>query len=96
MKEHIIDEKEQYKDIGLSGFDYKLFEEDENRGNIEGLDGYPYFKHIIQLWPGDWVKLTAKINEAVGMKNHVTPDGGGDRIVRPFKRQELWKCIGCI
>ena len=36
------------------------------------------------------------MNEAVGMKNHVTVDGGGGRLVRPFKRQELWKCIGCV
>ena len=38
----------------------------------------------------------AKMNEAVGMKNHVTVDGGGGRLVRPFKRQEFWKCIGYI
>ena len=25
VKDHIIDEKEEYKDIGLGGFDYKLF-----------------------------------------------------------------------
>ena len=36
------------------------------------------------------------MNEAVGMKNCVTMDGGGKRLVRPFKRQEFWKCIGCI
>ena len=29
MKDHTIDEKEGYKDIGLCGFDYKLFEEEE-------------------------------------------------------------------
>ena len=30
------------------------------------------------------------------MNNCVTTNGGGKRLVRPFKRQELWKCIGCI
>ena len=49
MKDHIIDEKEDYKDIGLRRFDYKLFEEEEGGGTREGLDGYPYLKHIIQL-----------------------------------------------
>ena len=29
VKDHIIDENEDYKDIGLPGFDYKLFEEEE-------------------------------------------------------------------
>ena len=37
-----------------------------------------------------------EINEAVEMKNCVTMDGGGKRLVRPFKNKEFWKCIGCI
>ena len=49
MKDHIIDEKEQYKAIGLCGFDYKLSEEDEVGGDIYILDMYPYLKHLIQL-----------------------------------------------
>ena len=96
MKDHIIDEKEDYKDIGLRGFDYKLFEEEEGEVTREGLDGYPYWKHLIQLWSGDWVKQMEKMNEAFGMKNYVTVGGGRKRLVRPFKRQEFWKCIGCI
>ena len=32
VKDHIIDEKEDCKTIGLRGFDYKLFEEEEVRG----------------------------------------------------------------
>ena len=38
----------------------------------------------------------AKMNEGDGMKNRVTMDGGGKQIVRTFRRQDLWKCIGCI
>ena len=60
MKDYIIDEKVDYKDIGLSGFDYKFFEEEEGGGTRDGLYGYPYLKHLIQLWPGDWVKQVAK------------------------------------
>ena len=56
VKDHIIDEKEDYKYIGLRGFYYKIFEEEEGGGTREGLDAYPYLKHIIQLWPGDWMK----------------------------------------
>ena len=37
-----------------------------------------------------------KMNEAVCMKNRFTSNGGGKRLVCPFKSQELWKCIGCI
>ena len=60
VKDHIIDEKEDYKDIGLRGFYYKIFEEEEGGGTREGLDAYPYLKHIIQLWPGDWVNQMEK------------------------------------
>ena len=56
VKDHIIDENEYYKDIGLRGFDYKLFEEEEVRGARNGLEGYPYLKHLIQVCPGDWLR----------------------------------------
>ena len=49
VKDHVSDEKEDCKEIGLRGFDYKLFEEEEGGGKLEGLDGYPYLKHVIQL-----------------------------------------------
>ena len=37
-----------------------------------------------------------KMNEEVCMKNRITFNGGGKRKVKKFKRQEFWKCIGCI
>ena len=36
------------------------------------------------------------MNEAVGIKSRYTMNGGGKWLVRPFKRQEFWKFIGCI
>ena len=95
VKDHIIDEKEDHKDIRLRGFDYKLFEEQEGGGTRKGLYSYPYLKHIVQLCPDDWVIQMAKMNEAVDMKNRVTINGEGKRLVRPFKSHVLWKCIGC-
>ena len=55
VKDNIIDEKEDYKDIGLCGFYYKLLGEEEGRGTREGLDGYLHLKHLIKFWTGDWV-----------------------------------------
>ena len=95
-KDHIIDEKDQYKAIGLRGFDCKLFGSGEDGGTREGLDRYPYLKHIIQLCPGDRVKQMEKMNEVNGMKNRVTVGGGGKRIVLTFRRQDLWKFVGCV
>ena len=65
-------------------------------GTREGLDGYTYLKHPIQLWPGDWVNQIAKIDEAVDINNCYTTNGGSKRLFRPFERKEFWKCIGCI
>ena len=67
VKDRIINEKEDYKYIGLRGFYCKLFEEEEGGGTREGLDRNPYLGHLIQLYPGDWLKQMARINEAVGM-----------------------------
>ena len=82
--------------IGLCGFDYSLFEDKGGGGKQEGLDGYPYLKHLIKLWPGNWEKQMEKMNEAVCMNNRVTLNGGGKRQVKKSTRQEFWKCIGCI
>ena len=84
--------KQVFKYIGY----YNLFEEEQGGGTKEVLDGYPCLKYLIQLWPGDWVRQMEKMNEAVCMKNRVTKNGGGKRLVSPFKRQQFWKFIGFI
>ena len=38
----------------------------------------------------------AKMDEAVGVNNSFIMDGGGKRLVSPFKRQEFLKCIGYV
>ena len=81
VKDHVIEEKEDHKEIGLRGFYCSLFEEKEGGGEREGLDRSPYPKHLIKLWPGDWEKQMEKTNEAVCMKNCVTLNGGGKRQV---------------
>ena len=35
-------------------------------GDLEGIDGYPYLNHLIELCPGGWVGRVSKINEEVG------------------------------
>ena len=65
-------------------------------GVREGLYGYPYLKHLTQLCPCNWVKNMEKMNEAVGMNNCLTMSGGNELLVRTSRKQEFWKCIGCI
>ena len=53
-------------------------------------------KHLIQLWPGDWVKQTTKINLSVGEENNLNCYGGKNQLVCTFRRQYLWRFIGLI
>ena len=69
VKDIIIKENEYYKAIGIRGFDCKIFEEEQGGGVQKGLYRYPYLRHLIELWPGGWVKKMTKINVAVDKKN---------------------------
>ena len=35
VKDNVVGEKGEYKAIGLSGFDYKLFDKEEGRGRVD-------------------------------------------------------------
>ena len=96
VKYNVIKEKEDNKAIGLRGFYYKLFEEEEGGGFREGLEGYPYLKHLIQLWQGDWVNHMSKMNEVVDEHNRLDKCGGKRWLVWHFSNKEFWKYIGCI
>ena len=41
MKDHVIEEKEDYKEIGLRGFDDSLFEEKKGGGEMRGTRRFP-------------------------------------------------------
>ena len=62
-KGNIIGGKQDYKAIGIQGFDYTFFEEQEGRCVRKGLYGCLYFNHLIELWPWYWgEKLGKTIN----------------------------------
>ena len=42
------------------------------------------------------VQAYKKMNPAVGDNNSLDISRGKIRLVHPFRRQEFWKCIGCI
>ena len=56
VKDNTIEEKQQYKYIGLRGFDYKLYEEEVGGELKEILEGCTYLNHIIKLWTVYWFK----------------------------------------
>ena len=92
-KDDIINQKQQCEAIGLRGFDYKLFEEQEFGGIRDGLDRYPYLNHPIQLWLGCWVKHMAKKNLEVGNNNRLDTYGDNKWLVCPFRSQNFRECV---
>ena len=94
VKGNFIEENEDYAAIGLHGFDYKPSKEEQGWGVQEVLDGYPYLKHLIKLWPEYWIKQIENTNKLVGEKNHIDKSGRKKGLVCPFRRHNLWKSIG--
>ena len=35
------------------------------RGGLEGINGYTYLKHIVEMWPGVWEGGFGIVNEVV-------------------------------
>ena len=70
---------EDNREIELHGFNYELFEEKQCGGVQEGINGYTYFKHIFELWPGGWVEQLVKMNEEVSERNKFELNKGRNR-----------------
>ena len=65
MEDNVVGEKDEHKEIGSCGFDFKLFPEEKGGDFHEGIYGYPYLKHLLELWTSDWIEHLSKINERV-------------------------------
>ena len=50
--DHVVEEPSDHEDIGIRGFDFNIFDEDEEGVAREGCSE-PYLKMLIKLWPGD-------------------------------------------
>ena len=53
--DHVVEEPCDHEDIGLRGFDFNIFDEDEEGVVREECSG-KYLKMLIKLWPGDWIQ----------------------------------------
>ena len=56
VDDHVVEEPSDHKDIGLRGFDFNIFDEDE-----EGV----VRERLIKLWPGDWISQLKRMNRKV-------------------------------
>ena len=59
---HVVEEPCDHVDIGLRGFDFNIFDEDEEGVVREECSG-SYLKMLIKLWPGDWIDQLKRMNQ---------------------------------
>ena len=61
FSDHVLEEPSDYEDIGLRGFDFNIFDEDEE-GVVRERCSEPYLKMLIKLFPGDWISQLKRMN----------------------------------
>ena len=58
---HVVEGPSDHEDIVLRGFDFNIFDEDEEGVVREGCSD-PYLKMLIKLWPGDQIYQLKRMN----------------------------------
>ena len=93
----MVEEPCDHKDIGLRGFDFNIFNEDEEGVVREGCSK-TFLKMLIKLWPGYWIDPLKRMNQRVDEENGKQLNKGNVwyRKVRRFSSCEFWKNIGCL
>ena len=66
--DHVVEEPSDHEDIGLRGFDFNIFDEDEKGVVREECSG-TYLKMLINLWPGFWIDQLKRMNRKVDEEN---------------------------
>ena len=61
VDDHVVEEPSDHEDIGLRGFDFNIFDEDEEGVVREGCSE-PYLLMLINLRPGDWISQLKRMN----------------------------------
>ena len=96
VEDNVMGENDYYKAIGLHGSNYNLFKEQEGGCVRKGIDGYPFLKHLIELWLGDLDQQLGKINNVVFEKIQHQEEAGKSRPDIMFWKNKSRKCIGFI
>ena len=54
VDDHVLEEETDHDEIGLRGFNFNLFGEEEKQVTREGYSEFPYLLRLIKIWPGYW------------------------------------------
>ena len=59
--DHVVEEPSSHEDIKLRGFEFNIFDEDEE-GVAREECSEPYLKMLIKVWPGNWIYQLNRMN----------------------------------
>ena len=62
VDDHFVEEPTDHDEIGLQGFDFNSFYEDEKGVGREGSSDFPYLLMLIKLWPGNCKTQLKRMN----------------------------------
>ena len=61
VNDHVVEEPSDREDIGIKGFYFNIFDEDEKGVVREGCSE-PYLKILIKIWPRYWISQLKRTN----------------------------------
>ena len=98
VNDNVVEEPTDHEEIGLRGFDFNVFDQDEEGFGIEGSSEFPYLIMLIKLWPVDWKTQLKMMNHKVDEDNEKVLNKGNVRYrkVCHLSSNEFWKNIGFI
>ena len=65
VDDHVLEEPTDHEEIGLRGFDFNYFDEDEEGVVREGSSDFPYLPMLINIFPGYWKNQLKRMNQKV-------------------------------
>ena len=65
VNDHVVEEPTDHEEIGLQGFDFNVFDKDEEGVVREGSSEFPYLLMLINLWSGYWMTQLKTMNQKV-------------------------------
>ena len=78
VDDHVAEEPSDHKDIGLRGFDFNIFDEDEE-GVVREGSSETYLLILIKLWPGYYISQLKRMNRKVDEEKGKTLNKGNVR-----------------
>ena len=67
--DHVVEDPTDHEEIGLRGFDFTVFDEDEEGVVREGSSEFPYLLMLIKIWPDYWMNQLKRANWGVDEEN---------------------------